>query len=112
MVKKSITKKNIFKFLDKHTKRIAPKTFPLFEKCMRSHCSKEYSEYEEKIPKNITKIQKCMNNKSRSIQNDRCLHGVLSPLMRSLSKCSNINCHIEEGIFKKEMKKTQHKYKY
>lgn len=110
MVKKKVSQKKIFKLLDKHTKRIAPRTFPLFEKCMRSHCSKEYSDYEEKIPKNIDKIQKCLKNKSKSLRKDRCLHGVLSPIMRSLSKCANQNCHIEESIFKKEMRKNQEKY--
>ncbi len=44
MVKKKVSQKKIFKLLDKHTKRIAPRTFPLFEKCMRSHCSNEYSD--------------------------------------------------------------------
>jgi hypothetical protein len=79
---------------------------------MRSHCSKEYLEYEEKIPKNITKIQKCLKNKSKkqSISKDRCLHSVLSPLMKSLSKCSDINCKVEGNLFKKEMRKTQKKY--
>ncbi len=113
MTKKNISSnikstKRVLKILNRHTNQITPHTFPKFEKCMRSHCSKEYLEYEEKLPRHTRKIEKCIGDKSSKKMNlskqNRCLFKIIEPLMESLSKCSEKKCHHEESLFKKEMR--------
>jgi hypothetical protein len=86
---------------------MAPNSYPNYKKCVRSHCSGQYHEYQEELPKHLNKINECREKYSKMSQQKRrhkCVKEVIKPIKKTLKTCVKKNCKKEYKFYKHEIR--------
>jgi hypothetical protein len=87
---------------------MAPNSYPDYKKCVRSHCSDQYYEYQETLPKHLNDINTCLHKYPKMSQQKirhKCVKNVIKPIKTPLRTCVKKNCKKTYKLYKHEIKR-------